>query len=64
LLVAGESTATNGSSPSRRVLSPSTSFLSNVLLNVLIGLGSAHSSGKVTAGVFFQFQWSDYSRTG
>jgi hypothetical protein len=31
---------------------------------VLVGLCSAHTSGKITAGVFFEFQRSDYSRTG
>jgi len=64
LLVAGKSTATDRSNPARRVLPPSTSFLTNVLLNVLVGLGSAYASGEVATGVFFEFQGSDYSRTG
>jgi hypothetical protein len=64
LLAKRDSTATNVSGPARRVLSSSTSFFADVLLHVLIGLGSAHASGKVAAGFFLEFQWSDYSGTG
>jgi len=56
--------ATNGGCTARRVLSPSTSLLADVLLYVLVGFGTAHTSGKVTAGVFFEFQRSDYPRAG
>ena len=56
--------ATNGGCTARRVLSPSTSLLADVLLNVLVGFGTAHTSGKVAAGVFFEFQGSDYPRAG
>jgi hypothetical protein len=64
LLATRDSTATNVCGPARRILSSSTSFLADVFLHVLIGLGSAHTSGKVAAGFFLKFQWSDYPGTG
>lgn len=64
LLLTRESVASNGSSTARRVLSPSTGFITDVFLDVLVGLGSAYTSSKIPAGIFFKFQRSDYPRAG
>jgi hypothetical protein len=59
----GLSAADSGSA-TRRVLASTTSLLADVLLDMLVGLGSAYTSSEVATDLVLEFQGCDCSWAG
>jgi hypothetical protein len=64
MLMLVESSAADRGGPARRVLASTTSLVANILLDMLLGLGSAHTSSEVAANFILELKRGDGSRAG